>query len=162
MPTMNTAPAAPPPGTPPRPARPVAPTIWRVDDALWDRLAPLLVIDQPRQKPGRPRRDDRAIFDGLIWLARTGAQWAASPTEFGPKSTVHRRFQEWVARGVFARAGALLLAEYEAVVGLDWDWLAADGCLVKAPGGKKGRPGRRPPRGATPRIAANRAPNGIC
>ena len=52
-----------------------------------------------RKKPGRPRRDDRAIFDGLIWLARTGAQWSQLPREFGPKSTVHERFSEWVRDG---------------------------------------------------------------
>src|SRR5687768_7041301 len=66
-----------------------APTIWRVDDALWAELRPLLVVEKPRKKPGRPRRDDRAIFDGLIWIGRSGGQWAALPREFGPKSTVH-------------------------------------------------------------------------
>src|SRR5215217_9347715 len=67
------------------------PTIWRVDGALWTKLAPILASDKVREKPGRPRRDDRAIFDGLIRLARTGGQWAALPREFGPKSTVQDR-----------------------------------------------------------------------
>ena len=67
------------------------PTIWRVDDALWAELQPLLVVDKPRKKPGRRRANDRPIFDGLIWLARTGGQWAALPREFGAKSTVHDR-----------------------------------------------------------------------
>ena len=85
------------------------PTIWRVDDALWALLAPILASDKPRKKPGRPRRDDRAIFDGLIWLARTGSQWSQLPREFGPKSTVHERFTEWVATGALERAWAVLL-----------------------------------------------------
>ena len=89
------------------------PTIWRVDDALWALLVPLLTSDKPRKKPGRPRRDDRAIFDGLIWLARTGAQWSQLPREFGPKSTVHERFSEWVATGALERAWAVLLRAYE-------------------------------------------------
>ena len=42
------------------------PTIWRVDDALWADLEPMLRVDKVCKKPGRPRRDDRAIFDGLI------------------------------------------------------------------------------------------------
>ncbi len=42
------------------------PTIWRVDDALLALVAPILKSDKARKKPGRPRRDDRAIFDGLI------------------------------------------------------------------------------------------------
>jgi len=133
------------------------PTIWRVDDALWAKLAPILKCAKARKKPGRPRRDDRAIFDGLIWLARTGGQWAALPREFGPKSTVHERFSEWVADDKLARAWAVLLAEYDAAIGLDWSWLAADGCIVKAPFGKKGLPARRTARAATPPTAANPA-----
>ena len=29
------------------------PTIWRVDDALWTKLAPVLKSDKVRKKPGR-------------------------------------------------------------------------------------------------------------
>jgi transposase len=136
------------------------PTIWRVDDALWALLEPILRVAKPRQKPGRPRRDDRAIFDGLIWLARTGSQWSQLPREFGPKSTVHERFTEWVETGALERAWAALLRAYDGEVGLDWAWLAADGCLVKAPFGKKGALARRKRRGATPPTAANLAPSG--
>jgi transposase len=146
----------------PHPAAPAAPdkddpTIWRVDDALWAKLAPVLASDKPRKKPGRPRRDDRPIFDGLIWLARTGGQWATLPREFGPKSTVHERFAEWVDTGKLERAWAALLREYDAALGLDWSWLAADGCIVKAPGGKKGAPARRwPPAPTRPTAATPR------
>jgi transposase len=138
------------------------PTIWRVDDALWALVAPLLKSDKVRKKPGRPRRDDRALFDGLIWLARTGAQWSQLPREFGPKSTVHERFTEWTTSGALERAWAALLRTYDGEIGLDWTWLAADGCRVKAPFGTKGERARRKPRGATPPIAANPARNGTC
>ena len=137
------------------------PTIWRVDDALWAHLEPILRSDKARVKPGRPRRDDRSIFDGLIWLARTGSQWAALPREFGPKSTVHERFSAWVETGKLERAWALVLAEFDAELGLDWSWQAADGCIVKAPFGKKGGLANRRRRGATPRIGGNQAPNAI-
>src|SRR5688500_12160591 len=116
------------------------PTIWRVDDALWGEIAPILRVDKPRTKPGRPRRDDRAIVDGLIWLARTGGQWSQLPRQFGPKSTVHERFTEWVETGRLERAWAVLLGAYDGELGLDWEWQAADGCIVKAPFGKKGAP----------------------
>ena len=135
------------------------PTIWRADDALWARLEPILRVDKPRKKPGRPRRDDRAIFDGLVWLARTGSQWSQLPREFGPKSTVHERFSEWVETGALARAWAVLLREYDGEIGIDWTWLAADGCLVKAPFGKKGGPARRRPPAPTRPTAARPAPS---
>ena len=95
------------------------PTIWRVDDALWALVAPILRNGTSRKKPGRPRRDDRAIFDGLVWLARTGSQWAVLPREFGPRSTVHGRFTEWVADDKLERAWAVVLREYDAAIGLD-------------------------------------------
>jgi transposase len=145
-----------------RPEVPDDPTIWEVDDALWARIAPLLVNDKPRKKPGRPRRDDRVLVNGLIWLARTGAQWAALPTRYGPKSTLHARFQEWVARGVFAQLWAVLLKAYDDQLGLEWQWQAADGCLVKAPLGKKGLSVRRKRPGATPPTGASAAPSATC
>lgn len=154
---MNTPPAAAPAAT----SANDDPTLWRADDTLWKELAPILKVDKPRKKPGRPRRDDRAIFDGLVWLARTGAQWSQLPREFGPKSTVHLRFTEWIASGALTRAWAVLLRQYDETRGLDWTWLAADGCIVKAPFGKKGGLAKRRPRGATPPIAANPAPNAI-
>jgi transposase len=135
------------------------PTIWRADDRLWATLEPILRVDKPRKKPGRPRRDDRAIFDGLVWLARTGSQWAQLPREFGPKSTVHERFSEWVATGALERAWAVLLREYDGEIGLDWAWQVADGCIVKAPFGKRGGPARRRPPAATPPTAASPAPS---
>ncbi len=138
------------------------PTIWRVDDVLWRRLAPLLVVDKPRKKPGRPRHDDRPLFDGVIWVLRTGAQWQEMPPVFGPKSTVHARFQEWVHTGAFAHAWTLLLAEYDEFVGLDLHWNAADGCLVKAPLGKRGGLARPKQPAATPPTAAKAAPNAMC
>src|SRR5687768_16158237 len=141
------------------PAKQDDPTIWRADDALWALLEPALRLDKPRKKPGRPRRHDRAIFDGLIWLARTGSQWAALPRAFGPKSTVHERFTEWVTTGALERAWAVLVQEYDGAVGLDWSWQAADGCLVKAPFGKKGGLVRRKPRAASRPTGANRAPS---
>ena len=145
-----------------RPETPDEPTIWEVDDALWARLAPLLVNDKPRKKPGRPRRDDRMLVNGVIRMARTGAQWAALPARYGPKSTCHARFQEWVERGVFAQLWAVLLEAYDGQVGLDWQWQAADGCLVKAPLGKRGLPVRRKRRGATPPTGASAAPSATC
>jgi len=138
------------------------PTIWRVDDVLWRRLAPLLVVDKPRKKPGRPRHDDRPLFDGVIWVLRTGAQWQEMPPVFGPKSTVHARFQEWVHTGAFAHAWTLLLAEYDEFGGLDLHWNAADGCLVKAPLGKRGGLARPKQPAATPPTAAKAAPNAMC
>ncbi len=138
------------------------PTIWEVDDALWAELQPLLVIHKPRKKPGRPPLDNRPIFNGLIWLARNGGQWKTLPRRYGAKSTVHDRFQEWIAYGCLAAAWGHLLTVYDDEVGLDWQWQAADGCIVKAPLGKKGGPERRKRRGRTQPTEASAAANDTC
>ena len=156
METQQAALAAPPPTRD-------DPTIWRVDDALWAELQPLLVVDKPRKKPGRNRNDDRPILDGLIWLSRTGSQWGGWPRAlFGPKSTAHDRLQEWVEYGCLERAWARLLAEYDGELGLQWAWLAADGCIVKAPLGKKGAAARPKRPGAIPPTAPSVARSATC
>ncbi|BDP41906.1 hypothetical protein DAETH_18750 [Deinococcus aetherius] len=134
-------------------------TLWEVPDELWARLAPLLVIDKPRKKQGRPPRDDRAIFNALIWLARTGSQWQQIPRHYAPKSTVHERFTAWVEHGCLQRAWAVLLGEYGQELGIEWEWQAADGSIVKAPLGKRGPPERRRRPAATPLTEAKLAAN---
>ena len=42
--------------------------------------------------PGRPPSDPKQIFDGIVWLARTGAPWRDMPEEFGPWETVYSYF----------------------------------------------------------------------
>ena len=161
MNTILAAPAAPSTAPAEAPVRD-DPTIWEVDDALWADLQPLLLITKARIKPGRPRNDDRPIFDGLIWLARTGAHWAALPVRYGPKSTAHARMVEWVEHGCLAAAWALLLGRYDEEIGLQWEWQAADGCIVKAPLGKKGSPASRRRPGATRPTGASAARSGTC
>ena len=137
-------------------------TIWEVSDDLWARLAPVLVIDKPRKKSGRPARDARAIFNGLIWLARTGSQWSQLPARYGPKSTVHDRFKALVEHGCLRKAWGILLEEYGQELGIDWEWQAADGSIVKAPLGKRGPPASRRRPAATPPTEAKQAANEPC
>lgn len=134
-------------------------TFWEVPDALWTRLEPLLIIDKPRKKSGRPSRDARAIFNGLIWLARTGSQWSQLPRRYSPVSTAHERFSAWVEGGCLRRAWAVILEEYGEKLGIDWEWQAADGSIVKAPLGKRGPPVPRKTRGAIQRTEAKLAVN---
>ena len=118
------------------------PTLWRVPNELWNRIQAALVVDKPRKKPGRPRSSDRPIFDALIHLARTGAQWCTLPAEFPPKSTVHDRFQEWVTFGCLEAAWARLLEDYDEALGIEWQWQCADGCIVKDPWANARQQGR--------------------
>lgn len=108
------------------------PTIWRVPDAVWERVAVLLAKYDPPKRTGRKRSDERAALNGLIHVGRTGCQWNHLPKEFGDDSSVHRAMQRWVACDLFGHLWALLLSECDELNGVDWRWRAADGVMGKA------------------------------
>jgi len=116
------------------PAPTSLPTIWHTPDDLWSRLAPLFGPDKPPGTVGRPAVPARRIFDAIIYLLRTGCQWRAIPRQtYAPGSTVHTRFRQWVAAGVFEQAWRLLLEHYDLELGIEWKWQALDGVITKAP-----------------------------
>jgi transposase len=115
---------------------------WRISDALWAKVAPLLPPPRPHRFGGHnPRVSDRRAMDAIFFVARTSCQWnALNATGLCSSSSAHRRFQEWVEAGVFERLWALALTEYDELRGLDWLWQAMDGAMGKAPlGGGKNR-----------------------
>jgi transposase len=69
-------------------------------DVQWELLKPLVAPTTPRKRRGRPWRDTRQVLEGVLWILRTGAQWAELPKDkFPPYQTCHRRFQRWVREG---------------------------------------------------------------
>jgi transposase len=115
---------------------------WRIPDALWERIEPMLPPPKPHplgchNPPVPPRQAMNAIF----FVLRTGCQWSAlDRTRLCKKSSAHRWFQTWARAGVFLLIWALGLEEYEELKGLDWKWQSMDGAMTKAPlGGEKNR-----------------------
>ena len=116
---------------------------WRLPEALWAKMKPLLP-ERPRHPLGchNPRVDDRAAMDGIFFVLRTGCQWAAlDATGICKKSSAHRRFMEWTQAGVFEAFWRQGLLAYDAFQEIDWTWLSADAAMTKAPlGGEKTGP----------------------
>lgn len=107
-----------------------------VPDTLWAHVEPLLPVEPPKPRGGRPRTDNRRALAGILYRLRTGCQWKALPKEyFGSGSTCHERFQEWVSAGVFWRVFEQCLRYYDACRGVDWKWCSLDSAMVKAPKG---------------------------
>lgn len=54
-------------------------TGFRISDALWEVLQPLLPthVNTHRFGGGRPRQSDRACADAIFYVLRTGCQWQA-------------------------------------------------------------------------------------
>jgi transposase len=62
-------------------------------------------------------------------------QWNALPKEkFGLSgSTAHRHFRFWIEAGFFEKIWELGVQRYDEMVGVHWEWQAADGSMFKAP-----------------------------
>jgi putative transposase len=124
-------------------------TGFRISDALWAVLQPLLPVhvNTHRFGGGRPRVPDRAGADAIFYVLRTGCQWQAlDQTELCAHSPAHDRFQAWVEAGVFLNLWHAGVQQFAELCGIEWDWLAMDGALTKAPlgGGKNRAQSHRP------------------
>src|SRR5437870_12827615 len=90
---------------------------YRVSEALWAVLSPLLPVQKNTHRfgGGRPRVPDRQCADAICFVLRTGGQWGAlDATVLCPHSTAHDRFPAWVQAGVFLKlrlAGVVVLGE---------------------------------------------------
>ena len=70
----------------------------------WAAIEPLFPVHPWKKKGrGRPRKPDRDVLNGILWVLRTGAQWKEMPDKYPPYQTCHRRFQEWVRMRLFQK-----------------------------------------------------------
>jgi putative transposase len=128
------------------------PTIWEVDDQLWQTIAVILVEFDPPAKTGRPRTGQREALNGIIYQLRSGVQWNQLPSRFGDDSSVHRTLQRWVGKGILKRIWATLIEACEELGDVNWTWQSADAAMNKARFGGIAS-------GQIPRIAAKMARN---
>jgi len=116
---------------------------WEVSDELWAIVEPLIPERQrkPKQKytrkagGGRKPLAPRRVFEGIVFVLRTGIQWKALPKDYGASSSVHQYFQEWAAAGVFKTLWQRGVKLYDHQRGIKWRWQAIDGAKFKAPMG---------------------------
>src|SRR6516225_11439736 len=105
-------------------------------DDQWKVLEPL-IGEMPRRADGRgrPWRGSREVLNAILWILRTGAQWADLPERYPPYQTCHRRFQRWVREGTLERVLEALARNLKERGGLDLSECFIDGPFVVA---KKG------------------------
>ena len=70
-------------------------------DEQWERVKPHLPPERRSRKGGRPRADDRACLEGVLWVLRSGARWKDLPKDQGFPSppTCWRRLGRWERAG---------------------------------------------------------------
>jgi putative transposase len=71
-----------------------------VTDERWALIESLI----PVYPGGRPRTTDvRDVLDAILYILRTGCQWRSLPSDFPPRSTAWRYFDEWRHNGTLDR-----------------------------------------------------------
>jgi len=105
-------------------------------EAQWQTVETVLPADPVRDDGrGRPWKDRRTVFNGILWVLRTGAPWKDLPPRYGSYQTAHRRFQNWVRSGVMEQLLLALAEHLKEAGGLDLTECFVDGTFVPA---KKG------------------------
>ncbi len=125
-------------------------------DDLRAIVEPLLPVEPPKPRGGRPRVPDRAALIGIIFVLKSGIPWEMLPLEMGCGSgvTCWRRLRDWQEAGVWDRLHQTLLDRLGAADRIDWERACLDSATVPAKSGAT-TSARIPP------IAANRARNGM-
>lgn len=85
-----------------------------LSDARWELIEPVLSAWRFERRGraldfGRPPRHDlREIMNAILYVDRTGCQWAYLPHDFPPHQSVYGYFARWADEGVFAQLNGLL------------------------------------------------------
>jgi transposase len=116
-----------------------------LSDDQWNRLKPFFPKTQPSRLGGRPRADDRACFEGILWILWTGAPWRALPRKYPSAPTCWRRLRDWEDDGTWERIWSAFVEDLGEAQQLDWSESFMDATFVPA---KKGARRSGPPKGA--------------
>lgn len=103
---------------------------YDLTDKQWKRIQPLLPPEKTGKK-GRPRKDNRLMLNGMLWMNHSGAQWRQIPGRYG----VYARFAKWRNEGIWEKIFSELSKD------ADRENLSIDSTCVKvhesSNGGKK-------------------------
>lgn len=108
---------------------------YELTDEEWNKIESLLPPERTGKK-GRPAKDNRVVFNAIVWIARSGAPWRDLPERYGSWETVYSRFRKWMDDGVLDNIFHTLSLEAEL------EELSIDSTIVRAhqssAGAKKG------------------------
>ena len=105
-----------------------------LNDKLWEFAKPLLPAPRPHPKGGRPFVSDRACFEGIVIVLRSGCRWRdLDRTEGVPSGpTCWRRLRDWARAGVWEAVWSAVVVELDRLGLLDTSELSADATFVEA------------------------------
>jgi len=101
-------------------------------DEQWKLIEPHL---PPPARTGRPRNDDRATVNGILYILITGCRWMDMPAKYGSHKSVWERHKKWSEKGTWERIMDALAAKGYSEGKVKVDSLSIDSSTVPA---KKG------------------------
>jgi transposase len=115
-------------------------------EPVWVQFQALLPA-QPEFHPDHPlgchrrRVADRVVFELVVAALVFGCGYERIANAQCSDATIRRRLRQWAHAGIGQQLHALALDAYDHFVGLNFDAVAVDGCITKAPcGGDKAGP----------------------
>ncbi len=73
----------------------------RLPDNQWSKI--LVFLRQQQETYVGDEEACRRFIEGVLWMARSGAQWRLLPSEYGGWNTVYKRFNRWSRRGIWEK-----------------------------------------------------------
>jgi len=107
---------------------------YELNPSEWERIKDKLPPERTGKK-GRPAKDNHNMMNGILWIARSGAQWRTLPECYGPWQSVYSRFCKWRDDGTLEKIYRALSSD------ADKENLSIDSTSIKvhqsSNGGKK-------------------------
>jgi len=108
----------------------------RLTDEQWERIRNHFPEEHiPDGRPGRKPIPTRRVFEAVLWILNTGAQWHMLPQSYPNYKSVHRRFQTWCRDEVLRRVLTDVANELRDKGALDEEECFIDATFVMAKGG---------------------------
>ncbi len=97
---------------------------YEISNREWESIKDKL--PERTGKRGRPAKNNRIMLNGMLWIAKTGAQWREMPECYEPWQSVYARFRKWQKDGVWEKIFHTLSSD------ADMENLSIDSTMAKA------------------------------